>query len=142
MTASASGWALAPRIVVAHLGYGLVLCAALAGVGLLRMLFDTPAFRDADFLAFVVAAALAAFACRRWKTLHSAGAAGVVLSLGLAGSAFTVYAVRGISLPTPSPYSWAEAAGLVFTLTYVAKLLASASIAGVLLAWMRRTSAG
>ena len=129
------------RTVAAHVGYLVVLFVCFLAVGT-ALALATPweGTVTAKVFVFLGGAFAAAWLCRHWRRLTPLGAGIALLAVGLAWTAFVVYAVRGISLPTPYPYSWSDAAHLVLTGPQVTSLLASAAAVGVLLFLVRRAA--
>lgn len=127
------------RVAASHFAYGSALVAAVFAVDFLREAFAFSATVPAGSLVgFVLAAAVAAFACRRLEAVTPLSAAVLVLVGGALLLVYLVFVMRNISLPTGYPQTWQETAGHVVGSARVFGLLFGACAAGLLLALVRR----
>jgi hypothetical protein len=118
--------------------YVLTLVAALLAVSVLAEALNAPRNSASSFAAFVLAAAIPALVFRRVGAVSPIGVACVVLFVGLACLAYVTHNVRAISLPTGYPYSWQNAAALVFNSWQIFWLVLASFVSGSLLAIVRR----
>jgi branched-subunit amino acid ABC-type transport system permease component len=127
------------RIVASHIAYASALVAAAVGVGLVTWALPfLAAVPGAFLLGFAVAAAIAAFACRRLGAVTPLSSALLVIVGGLLLLAYMVFVMRNISLPTGYPQTWRETASNVVGAAQIGGVLFCSFAAGLLLALARR----